>query len=156
MNQLVTYWQNLKPNEQLLLKCAAAVFSIFVVVMLIIRPLNNKIDKAQNDLLQQQELLQYVKQSAAKVKASGGSRAVAGGSLSQIINTSSRRANIQINKMQPKDDTLRLTIESVEFNKLLPWLENLVEQNGLTISAIDINKAQAPGMVSVSRLVVEK
>ena len=101
MNQLVTYWLNLKPNEQLLLKCAAAVFSIFVVVMLIIRPLNNKIDKAQNDLLQQQELLQYVKQSAAKVKASGGSRAVAGGSLSQIINTSSRRANIQINKISP-------------------------------------------------------
>jgi general secretion pathway protein M len=58
--------------------------------------------------------------------------------------------------MQPKDDTLRLTIEKVEFNKLLPWFESLVEQSGLTISAVDITRAQEPGMVSVSRLVVEK
>ena len=120
MNQLETYWQTLKPNEQLLLKCAGAIFALFVIVMLIIRPLNNKIEKAEKALLQQQELVQYVKQSAAKIKGSGQGKVAASGSLSQIINVSSRRAQINISKMQPKDDTLRLTIEAVEFNKLLP------------------------------------
>lgn len=156
MKELETYWQNLKPNEQLLLKCAAVIFTLFVIVMLIIRPLNNKIEKAEKALVQQQELAHFVKQSAAKIKGSGQSKVAASGSLSQIINASSRRAQISISKMQPKDDTLRLTIESVEFNKLLPWLESLVEQSGLTISAIDINRGAEPGMVSISRLVVEK
>ena len=156
MNQLETYWQNLKPNEQLLVKIAGGIFAVFVVVMLIIRPLNNKIENAEKALLQQQELAQYVKQSAAKINASQGGKKIASGSLSQIINLSSRRANISISKMQPKDNTLRLTIESVEFNKLIPWIESLVEQSGLTISAIDINRDDEPGMVTVSRLVVEK
>jgi general secretion pathway protein M len=156
MKELETYWQNLKPNEQLLLKCAAAIFTLFVIVMLIIRPLNNKIEKAEKALVQQQELAHFVKQSAAKIKGSGQGKVAASGSLSQIINASSRRAQINISKMQPKDDTLRLTIESVEFNKLMPWLESLVEQSGLTISAIDINRGAEPGMVSISRLVVEK
>ena len=156
MNQLETYWQNLKPNERLLVKIAGGIFAAFVVVMLIIRPLNNKIENAEKALLQQQELAQYVKQSAAKINASQGEKKIASGSLSQIINLSSRRANISISKMQPKDNTLRLTIESVEFNKLIPWIESLVEQSGLTISAIDINRDDEPGMVTVSRLVVEK
>jgi general secretion pathway protein M len=156
MNQLLAQWQTLKPNEQLLIKVAGGIFALFIVVMLIIRPLNTKIEKAEQALLQQQELAQYIKQSAAKIRASKGKAVTARGSLSQIINSSSRRANIKISKMQPKDDTLRLTIEKVEFNKLLPWFESLVEQSGLTISAVDITRAQEPGMVSVSRLVVEK
>ena len=156
MNQLENYWQNLKPNEQLLIKCAGAIFTVFVIVMLIIRPLNAKIEKAEKTLVQQQELAQYVKQSAAKIRASQGGASIASGSLSQIINMSSRRANIKISKMQPKDDTLRLTIENVEFNKLIPWVESLVEKSGLTVTAIDINRAGEPGMVNVSRLVVEK
>ncbi|WP_105171123.1 MULTISPECIES: type II secretion system protein GspM [Pseudoalteromonas] len=156
MNQLETYWQNLKPNEQLLLKCAAVIFTLFIIVMLIIRPLNNKIEKAEKTLQQQQELAQFVKQSAAKINGSGQGKRAVSGSLSQIINVSSRRAQISISKMQPKDETLRLTIESVEFNKLLIWLESLVEDSGLTISAIDINRGAEPGMVSISRLVVEK
>lgn len=156
MNQLETYWQNLKPNEQLLLKCAAVIFTLFIIVMLIIRPLNNKIEKAEKTLQQQQELAQFVKQSAAKINGGRQGKRAVSGSLSQIINVSSRRAQISISKMQPKDETLRLTIESVEFNKLLIWLESLVEDSGLTISAIDINRGAEPSMVSISRLVVEK
>ena len=47
--QLVNYWRSLKEQEQQLVMIAGAVFVIFVLVMGIFRPLNNAIEKAEQD-----------------------------------------------------------------------------------------------------------
>jgi general secretion pathway protein M len=154
--QLVNYWRSLKEQEQQLVMIAGAVFVIFVLVMGIFRPLNNAIEKAEQDNIKQQELLAWVDESIIKLKASGSARVTNDRSLSQIVNSTRSRYQITISKMQPNDNSLRLTIDSVEFNKLVEWLDELVNSQGVLIENLDLSKDDKSGFVRVSRLVLEK
>ena len=82
---------------------------------------------------------------------------VAGGNtnLSQVINSTRGRYKINISKMQPSSDSLRLTLDSVEFNQLIEWLDELVNQHGLKIENLDLSRDDKSGYVRVSRLVLE-
>jgi general secretion pathway protein M len=155
-NQLISYWRSLKEQEQQLVVVAGVIFVIFILVMGIFRPLNAAIEKAEQDTIKQQELLAWVDESIVKLKASGSARVANDCSLSQIVNSTRNRYQITISKMQPNDNSLRLTIDSVEFNKLVEWLDELVNSQGVLIENLDISKDDKSGFVRVSRLVLEK
>ena len=73
-----------------------------------------------------------------------------------LINSTRSRYRITISKMQPNDNSLRLTLDSVEFNQLIEWLDELVNQHGLRVENLDLSKDDKSGFVRVSRLVLEK
>ena len=58
--------------------------------------------------------------------------------------------------MQPNDNSLRLTLDSVEFNLLIQWIDELVNQHGLSVENLDLSQDDKSGYVRVSRLVLEK
>ncbi|WP_462170762.1 type II secretion system protein GspM [Pseudoalteromonas xiamenensis] len=150
------YWHGLKEQEQRLLLVAGSVFVIFVLFMGIFKPLNQGIEKALKDRQQQTELVAWVKESVVKLKAVQPKQAQSGGSLSQIVNSTRSRFNINISKMQPSDNSLRLTIDSVEFNALISWLDEMVNRHGVLIENVELGQDTQPGFVRVSRLVLEK
>ena len=141
--QLMKQWRSLKEQEQQLVMVAGGVFIIFVLVMGIFRPLNNAIEKAQQSQIKQQELLAWVDDSIVKLKAAGNTSVASNTNLSQV------------SKMQPSSDSLRLTLDSVEFNQLIEWLDELVNQHGLKIENLDLSRDDKSGYVRVSRLVLE-
>ena len=153
--QLMKQWRSLKEQEQQLVMVAGGVFIIFVLVMGIFRPLNNAIEKAQQSQIKQQELLAWVDDSIVKLKAAGNTRVASNANLSQIVNSTRGRHQISISKMQPSSDSLRLTLDSVEFNQLIEWLDELVNQHGLKIENLDLSRDDKSGYVRVSRLVLE-
>ncbi|ASM49096.1 general secretion pathway protein M [Pseudoalteromonas espejiana DSM 9414] len=154
--QLIQYWRSLKEQEQQLVMVAGGIFVIFVLVMGIFRPLNNAIDKAKQSYVSQQELLVWVDQSIVKLKAAGNTQAISNQNISQVVNSTRSRYRINISKMQPNDNSLRLTLDSVEFNQLIEWLDELVNQHGLRVENLDLSKDDKSGFVRVSRLVLEK
>ncbi len=154
--QLVKYWRSLKEQEQQLVMIAGGIFVIFVLVMGIFRPLNNAIAKAQQDQVKQQELLTWVDSSIVRLKAAGSRSVVSNKNLSQIVNATRGRFGITISKMQPNDNSLRLTIDSVQFNKLVQWLDEIVHKEGVQIENLDLSRDDKQGYVRVSRLVLEK
>lgn len=153
--QLIQYWRSLKEQEQQLVVGAGGVFIIFVLVMGIFRPLNNAIERAEKSQIKQQELLVWVDESIVKLKAAGNTRIESNQNLSQIVNSTRSRYNIDISKMQPSDNSLRLTLDSVEFNQLIEWLDELVNQHGLRVENLDLSRDDKSGYVRVSRLVLE-
>ncbi|GEB72629.1 type II secretion system protein GspM [Pseudoalteromonas carrageenovora] len=153
--QLMQYWRSLKEQEQQLVMIAGGVFIIFVLVMGIFRPLNNAIEKAQQSQIKQQELLVWVDESIVKLKAAGNTNVVSNTNLSQVVNSTRGRYQIDISKMQPSTGSLRLTLDSVEFNQLIEWLDELVNQHGLKIENLDLSRDDKSGYVRVSRLVLE-
>lgn len=72
------------------------------------------------------------------------------------MNRSRGRYNVNISQMQPSDNSLRVNIENVEFNKLVAWLDELVNQHGVTVANLDISQGDEVGYVRVSRLVIEQ
>ena len=153
--QLLKQWRSLKEQEQQLMIIAGGIFIIFILVMGIFRPLNNAIERAERSQLKQQELLVWVDESIAKLKAAGSSKIVSSQNLSQIVNATRARYKITISKMQPNDKSLRLTLDSIEFNQLIEWLDELVNQHGIRVENLDLNRDDKPGYVRVSRLVLE-
>lgn len=153
--QLIQYWRSLKEQEQQLVMIAGGVFIIFVLVMGIFRPLNNAIEKAQQSQIKQQELLVWVDESIVKLKAAGNTSVASNTNLSQVVNSTRGRYQIDISKMQPSTGSLRLTLDSVEFNQLIEWLDELVNQHGLKIENLDLSRDDKSGYVRVSRLVLE-
>ncbi|OUL57387.1 type II secretion system protein GspM [Pseudoalteromonas ulvae] len=156
MNQVVKYWQSLNTKEQKLLSIAGGVFVLFVLVMGVIRPLNAALAKAEKELASQQQLAVWLQTSIQKIKASNPRAVSSSASLSSLVNTSKNRYNITINRMQPKDDSLRVSIDTVEFNKLVDWLAELTAQHGVMITNVELSKHDNPGFVKVNRLVIEK
>ena len=150
------YWRSLKEQEQQLIMVAGGIFVVFVLVMGIFRPLNNAIDKAKKSYVTQQELLVWVDESIVKLKAAGNTQAISNQNISQVVNSTRSRYRITISKMQPNDNSLRLTLDSVEFNQLIEWLDELVNQHGLRVENLDLSKDDKSGFVRVSRLVLEK
>jgi general secretion pathway protein M len=154
--QVLAYWHGLKEQEQRLLLVAGVVFILFVLIMGVFQPLNASVEKALKDRQQQAELMLWVQESVVKLKASAPKQASsANASLSQIVNNTRGRFNINISKMQPTDNSLRLTIDSVEFNRLISWLDELVNRHGVTIENIELSQDAQSGFVRVSRLVLE-
>ncbi|WP_105166939.1 type II secretion system protein GspM [Pseudoalteromonas sp. T1lg23B] len=154
--QALKYWQSLKDQEQKLLIVAAVIFAIFVLVMGIFRPLNGAVEQAERDKLRQQELAAWVSSSVGKLKSSAsGAKPMHAGNLSVLVNRTRNQYQINISKMQPSDQALRLTIDSVEFNKLIAWLDELTNKYGVKIDGIDLAQDSSPGYVRVSRLLLE-
>ncbi|MDB2355677.1 type II secretion system protein M [Pseudoalteromonas sp.] len=154
--QLEKYWHSLKDQEQQLVMVAGGIFVVFVLVMGIFRPLNSAIAQAQADHIKQQELLTWVDSSIVKLKAAGSRSISNNKNLSQIVNATRGRFDITISKMQPSDNSLRLTIDSVQFNKLVEWLDEMVNKEGVQIENLDLSRDDKQGYVRVSRLVLEK
>jgi general secretion pathway protein M len=154
--QALNYWASLKEQEQRLLMVAAGVFVVFVLIMGIIKPLNQAVVDAEKAVQRQQELKSYVEQSVGKLKTAGSSARAASGNLSQLVNRSRGRYGIRISQMQPSNDSLRVNIENVEFNKLMGWLDELTNQHGVTIANLDVSQGDETGYVRVSRLVIEQ
>jgi general secretion pathway protein M len=150
--QLIQYWRSLKEQEQQLVIIAGG---IFIIVMGIFRPLNNAIEQAEKSQIKQQELLVWVDKSIAQLKAAGNTKVSSTQNLSQIVNSTRGRYKITISKMQPSDDSLRLTLDSIEFNQLIEWLDELVSQHGIRVENLDLSRDDKPGYVRVSRLVLE-
>lgn len=154
--QFMKYWRSLKEQEQQLIMVAGGVFIIFVLVMGIFRPLNSAIEHAKQSQIKQQELLAWVDESIVKLKAAGKTQAVSNQNLSQIVSNTRGRYSINISQMQPNDNSLRLTLDSVEFNQLIQWIDELVNQHGLSVENLDLSQDDKLGYVRVSRLVLEK
>lgn len=152
-----TWWQQLDLREQRLVMLMSVLVSIFVLYSLIWQPMNESIVKHKTKIARQQALLTLVQEGGqryqqAKLNGITGSR----GSLSSIVNRTSKLNNITITRMQPQGDDLQVWIDEISFNKLLSWLDHLASTENLQVKSIDLNKADQQGVVSVRRLQLGK
>ncbi|MBQ4862045.1 type II secretion system protein M [Pseudoalteromonas sp. MMG013] len=154
--QAMKYWHSLKEQEQRLVMVAGGIFIIFILVMGIFRPLNEGVEKAKKDKLRQQELVAWVNASVGTLKSSASTKNTNRVNLSQLVNRTRGKYGISISKMQPSDGSLRVNIDTVEFNQLIAWIDELTNTHGLTVENLDIAQDDLPGFVRVSRLVLEK
>jgi general secretion pathway protein M len=154
--QIIKQWQSLKEQEQRLLMLAGGIFVIFIFVMGIFRPLSEGVDKAYKDKQRQQELLAWVTNSVGALKSNASVNNTGRMNLSQLVNRTRGKYAISISKMQPSDGALRVNIDSVEFNQLIAWVDELTNKHGVKVENLDIAQGNVPGFVRVSRLVLEK
>ncbi len=160
LNQLQQQWLSRTEQERQLMSVAGPLVLLAVLYFGIWQPLAEARDLAERQVAAERASLMQVKQNAnlyLNQTGQGGGRAsaTAQGSLSQIASRTASSSRIVIERMQPQGDKLQLWIADVEFSRLMTWLAAL-QQQGIQISALDLDAAKEGGMVQVRRLQLSK
>ena len=107
MNALLEKYKALTEREQKLVLVSAVLLIIALFYFAVWSPLNAALDKQKRLLDNQQSLLVWVKDSAARAqqlrRSSGGKRTFSG-SLPQAVNRTTAQYDIAISRMQPQGD----------------------------------------------------
>lgn len=158
MNALLEKYKALTEREQKLVLASAVVAVIALFYFTVWAPINNAIEKEQKLLDNQQSLLVWVKDSAARAKqlrrSTSGQRGFSG-SLPQAVNRTTSQHNIEISRMQPQGDELQVWVDRAAFNNVLDWLKAM-EKMGVVILQADIAEADLEGHIKIRRLQLGK
>jgi general secretion pathway protein M len=157
MPALKKWFNGLSERERMLVLAAAAVTLVVLFYFLIWSPLQTGIKTQRLALENDQKLLVWVQEQSARaqlLKRTGQIKRF-NGSLTQLINQTTRAANISVSRMQPQDEELQVWIDRVPFNTLMQWLNEL-EQQGVIILQSDFSETNEEGFVQVRRLQLGK
>ncbi len=148
------WWQQLNRREQQLFLAMAGVVIIFILYSLVWQPLNEGISESRKKLARQQELLSLVIAETQRYQlAKGNNRGNRNrSSLSTIVNRTAGNRGISISRIQPQGNNLQVWIDNIAFDKLLQWLSQLSQSEGIVVAAIDISRGDMSGEVRVKRL----
>ena len=154
-----TWFTALTDSEQKLLKAASILFVIFILYS-IVSGLNEGVRDAEDTLDKQLKLNVWAEQQIAIInaaKGNGSKTSNSQGYMTQIINSTARRLNITIDRIQPqKTDLVKVGIDEIGFNTLMNWLQTLQSSHGITAKNIDFAKSDTTGLVNIRRLDLER
>jgi general secretion pathway protein M len=158
VNTLTEKFKGLTEREQRLVIVSAVVVAVAIFYFAIWSPINYALTQQQLLRDNQQQLLAWVQESAARAKQlrrSSSTTKTLSGSLPQAVNRTTTRHNIEISRMQPQGDELQVWVDQAPFNDVLAWLKTM-ESMGVVILQADIAEADAAGYVKIRRLQLGK
>lgn len=147
-------YETLEVREQQALKALSIFFGVLFLYFGILTPASDFRDERLSDYERYQSLLQYMRATESQARASKGQAPVASGqNLMSDVSNSTRRFGIEPRILQPEgDNAVSVWFDGVSFALLLDWLTS-VNQQGVTVRQISIDRQDAPGTVS-ARLVL--
>jgi len=157
MDALKTWFASLSAREQKVVSVGGAAALIALLYFTIWAPLHSSVETHRTALTSEKNTLVWVQSQAQRaeiLRASSGRQAFTG-SLTQLVNQTTRSANIPVARMQPQGDDLQVSIDQVAFNDLLKWL-NVLEQRGVVVILSDVSEVDTQGFVQVRRLQIGK
>ena len=155
----LTWYLTLSESEQKLLKIAGAFFVIFLLYFTV-NTISTGVAEAERKLQQQKQLNTWALQQIAIINSAGKSSASNSSSqrsMTQIINSTARRLNITIERLQPqKDDLVKVGIDEIGFNVLILWLHELASSHNIVAKNVDFSESNTTGLVNIRRLDLER
>jgi general secretion pathway protein M len=155
LTELKQKYNDLEGRERKILLLGLILVTIFIIHNFIYNPMHQSINKLRESNANKQELLVWMNQSVASIKASSSAQSTSnkrrGRSLNVIINTSASSAKINISRSQPRDNNqYQIWIDQVVFNELLNWLNILQTDYGIYVSTINLGTTDNKGQVRVN------
>ena len=158
MENFKAWWNGLVLREKQMVSACGVVLVIGILYWGVWTPIANAEDEAQRNLEGQQSTLNYVKQTANRIaglKQSGSSNAFRG-SLSAAVNQTAGAFGLEITRMQPQGNKIQVWMDEVPFDTMLNYLNELVQNKGLSLESLDLAESDTPGYVNVRRIQLSK
>ena len=147
------WYAGLNQREQLSLLIMSGALVLYLLYMFLWSPL---IEKRERLEVQNQGIagsLQRVDAMASEVVRlrEGGSQTGARRNLTSLINGSTGRHKLQVNRLQPNSrGEIQVRMESASFDDLLAWLHEMEYVEGLLVREVSITQAGAVGRVNAT------
>ncbi len=155
---MMTWWKSISSREQNLVFCALGLMLIAVAFWGVWKPLQTRMQLAEQRVNSERQLLVWVQSNANELvqlrKISGVSNEVdTSKGLNQIISSSTQRFQLDLIRMQSRNqDSIQVWLKPIPFNQLIDWLAFLRDKYGIDVQFLDTSKGDRTGMVMVNRL----
>lgn len=148
------WWNNLALREKQLVSIGGIFLVLFLIYFFLWSPLNQKVASLRSQIRQNQDLLAWMKdtdkeiQSLEKTSAPKPNRS--GGSLLSLVQKQVEHSSLSgsLSQLhQVESDSVQLTFKKVDFDKLIAWLIEVTQQEGLVITQLTVTPSGTPGIV---------
>lgn len=152
---VAAWYAGLAVRERRLVAVGAAMVVSLIVYLAVVQPLTAAHNRLDRKLEADRSLLVYMNRAASRLKAAAPAGPAGNTSVSvfSAVSTAAQVASIKnaVQRLEQADNGgVRLTLSSVSFDALVPWLENLANQEGIAVESANIQRAQAPGAVNAT------
>lgn len=156
MNELKEYFKNLEARERNLVIIAGLLLALIIPYQFMWKPLSESVINSNIRVQAQKKQFSKMQQQAKKIQALRGAGVVASQPgrqfLNNAINTAARKNGLS-NALKIKSDSnnnLRVSMDNVPFDNVMDWLDQLISQNGVLVSKVNIDRQPTIGRVNVS------
>ncbi len=153
MNALIARYQSLPDRDRRALQLLALFLAPLLLYLLLLKPSVNYYASAKANYSDKQQLLDWMKSNAALIPANTQTtQRNADLPLLQVASQTAAESGLKLDRVQPRgDNRVRIWLNEVAFQQLILWYSKL-QQNGITIASVSIDKTKKPGIVSVQCL----
>jgi general secretion pathway protein M len=146
----------LDPQERLLVYGAAAVLAVLVFYAVLVHPFYRSYDKLRDGVEERRATLQWMQESALKVKQLRGANPVAGKgmdgrSLLSVTDDAARGAGLgaALKRVEPDGSTgVRVWLENAAFDSVVGWLSVMSSRYGVEVDTASMERTEARGRVN--------
>ncbi|MDY4388448.1 type II secretion system protein M [Pectobacterium aroidearum] len=160
MNELRQRWQAMSQRERQLMVVCAVVLLLCVVYYAIVQPWLLREDQWERTISREQQTVNWMQKQAPLIPQGNqaqGENNQRDVSLPILISQSTKRYGLTVVRLQPQGNQASVTLAQSDFTSLLRWLSELEQKNGVKVLSLDVNAVeQSPGMVDVTRLMLER
>lgn len=153
MDRWLDKWHNFPPREQMMLMVLGIALVIFLILMLVIVPLQNwrtteeqRFVNSTNELNRVRELVAQIKAKEAAPTQNANQQ-----SLAVLIDNSLRKNDLVMRGFQPgSNQDARLRLENAAYPDLAQWLYDLEYEHGVNIQELSLTPARVSGRLMVN------
>ncbi len=147
------WFLQLNQREQTSLLVLALALGLYLLYQVVWSPLDERRDRLAVQNLGVAASLQRVDTMVSELLQlrDSGTPTTARRNLTSLINQSTTRRELQVNRLQPNSSgEIQVRLESAAFDDLLAWLHDLEYREGLLVREVSITQSGAAGRVNAT------
>ena len=148
-------YQALSGRDQMSLNFMAVFLSAVIIYLGVLKPIDERVEIAENKVVKGQELLDWMHANAHRVK-SGNSDRGRNQSILSVVNSTARKNGLSLKRIEPEGNSkIRVWLESAPFNKTTEWLYQLESDKGITLSSISLEASDDTGRIDAKLVLID-
>lgn len=156
-DKLRNTWNSLQSRERLAIAIGAVVLLVLLGYSVVWAPVQRDLASLRSEVPKQRAQLALMRvqaQQVVQLRSNAPSKIGSGNLLTKLEQSAqSRGLRENITRMEPDEtNSVRLSLDGVDFNSLLRWLEELQTRNGIRLATATITAQSDPGLVNARLL----
>ncbi len=144
--RVALWWGGLSPRERMLLAVLGGIAALFLIVTLVVRPVQAARAQALADIRTYRTLSTRIR-AAGPAFAAAPAAARRTGDVAAIVSASAPLFALSPQAVEAAGDAVRVRLAGVPYDAVMRWIADLARTSDLRVRRLGLTKGIAPGLV---------